>query len=297
LAYVEGVYHVYVDREEVASVESDVRPTTIVVGSPPIPRLPLSPADEARWAYWGWSSFEVDYINMLQPSEISLSVGGSESLQLGKRVHLAGRLDSADGVPLAGMTVNVLYSIPGMSTWYPLAAATTDDAGNFVVDWIPSANGEFRLKALWSGNADYLGCSVEKNVSILSDKGEKAFLAESNSTLSSLSFNATSKELSFTVSGASGTFGYVRIAISKTVLPTLDDFEIYLDGQEVNFSATDEGDSFVLFFEYHHSTHEVVLRVPVLTTPELQSWILLPLLCGLALAVVALKKKSRAFSR
>ena len=171
------------------------------------------------------------------------------------------------------MTINVMYTIPGMSTWYPLAAATTDAAGTYSVDWIPSANGEFRLRALWSGNVNCIGCSVERNVSILSNQAETAFVAESNSTLSSLAFNATAKEISFTVSGAQGTFGYVRFAIPKTLLPTLNDFKVYMDGQEISFTATDKDELFILFFEYHHSTHEVVLRIPLVVTPELQPWV------------------------
>ncbi len=297
LAYELGVYHVYVDGLEVAQQASVIRPTTIILGSPPIPRLPLSPGEQAEWAYWGWSSFEVDYINLLQKSEISLSIGESESLQLGTKVALSGNLTSDAGEPLPSEPVAVLYSIPGVSDWYPLASAITDSSGAYSVDWIPSANGNFRLRAQWSGNDNLVGCSVEKNVSILRGLGENSFVAESNSTLTSLSFNATSQEISFTVSGVSGTFGYVRFAISKTLLPVLDDFKIYMDGKEVNFTATEEADSYVLFFEYHHSTHDVILKIPAVTTPELQSWILVPLLVGLALFAVALKKKTRALGR
>ena len=84
LAYAEGVYHVYVDGAEVASVESDVRPTTIVIGHPPIYELPHSPQSTASAENWGWSSFTVDYISMQQKAKISLSLG-SETLQLGNQ--------------------------------------------------------------------------------------------------------------------------------------------------------------------------------------------------------------------
>ena len=289
LAYTQGVYHVYVNGVEVANAESDVRPTTIIIGTPPIPRLPLSPADTARWAYWGWSSFTVDFISMMQASEISLSVG--TQAQLGSRVNLSGNLAGRDGDPLGNAAVSILYTIPGMSTWYPLAAAKTDSSGFFSVAWIPSANGEFRLKALWSGDDLYVGAFVEKNVSVLNDQNENALVAESNSTLSSLSFNLTAREISFKVSGSVGTFGYVRFVIPKLLLSTLTDFKVHMDGQEVNFTTHTVGDSHVLYFEYHHSTHEVTISIPAAVTPEFEAWILLPLLVLSGLATLLIRKK------
>jgi hypothetical protein len=83
------------------------------------------------------------------------------------------------------------------------------------------------------------------------------------------------------VSGQSGTTGYLNITISKTLLPNLAGLKIYIDKQDVNFTANTVGDSQVLYFSYHHSTHQVKISLPsTITASELQLWTSLPLLKG-----------------
>jgi hypothetical protein len=83
------------------------------------------------------------------------------------------------------------------------------------------------------------------------------------------------------VSGQSGTTGYLNITISKTLLSNLAGLKIYIDKQDVNFTANTVGDSQVLYFSYHHSTHQVTISLPsTVTASELQLWTSLPLLKG-----------------
>lgn len=119
-----------------------------------------------------------------------------------------------------------------------------------------------------------------------------AFCIESNSTVSALAFNSTTQEISFTVSGPNDTTGYVNITISKTLLPNLAGLKIYIDKQDINFTANTIGDSQVLYFAYHHSTHNITIHLPSTeTAPEFQAWMLLPLLGCFAVAVVVFKFK------
>jgi hypothetical protein len=284
LAYSQGVYHVFVDGVEVASEVSLVLPNTITLGHAPVYYIPIANATD-----WGWCQFKVDYIAMLRSSKISLAAG-TQTPQLGDKVNIKGAISGSNNEPLSGQIVDLLYSIPGISTWYPLAAATTDSFGGFSTNWIPTANGEFSLKAQWNGNEEYVGASIVENVSILNDSNDVSFLAESNSTLSSLYFNSTSREISFTVSGPSGTSGYVRFVIPKTLLGNETDFKVYMDGQEVNYTISSFGDQQVLYFEYHHSTHVVDIRVPSLMVPEFPVWVLFPLVLFIALIALVLKK-------
>ncbi len=260
LAYTQGVYTVDVDGKEVASVPSQKRPDTIVLGSPPLYYLPQSPRSIEQYGYWGWSSFNLDYISVTQtmPAKISVSAY-TETLQTGYRVNINGNLTTPEGKPLSDENVVISYSIPGTSTWNPISAATTDQNGFFEVAWISPATGKFSVKADWAGNEAYSAASDIRNISILQDIGQNLFTAESNSSLSSLSFNATSREIAFSVSGPSGSGGYVRFMISKTLLKNQTDFKIYLDAQQINFTASSMGDLFVLYFEYHHSSHEVTI--------------------------------------
>ncbi|MCW4030559.1 MAG: hypothetical protein NWE92_13050 [Candidatus Bathyarchaeota archaeon] len=86
---------------------------------------------------------------------------------------------------------------------------------------------------------------------------DNKFLIESNSTISALSFNATTPEISFTVNGTSGTTGYINATISKSLMPNGENIKIYLDGNPYNYSITSNDDWWFITFTYQHSTHQV----------------------------------------
>jgi len=87
--------------------------------------------------------------------------------------------------------------------------------------------------------------------------GQSFFFVESNSTITELFFNSTSSELSFTVSGESGTAGYVEITIAKSLVSSVQNVKVYLDGSHLNVAITEDADSWLLSFTYMHSTHHV----------------------------------------
>jgi hypothetical protein len=86
---------------------------------------------------------------------------------------------------------------------------------------------------------------------------ENKFLIESNSTISALSFNATIPEINFVVNGTSGTTGYVKATISKSLMPSGTDIKINIDGNPCNYSITSNEDWWVMTFTYQHSSHKV----------------------------------------
>ena len=55
---------------------------------------------------------------------------------------------------------------------------------------------------------------------VTSENGQSDFSVESNSTVTDLAFNSASQELSFTVSGPSGTTGYVDAYKAKSLMET-----------------------------------------------------------------------------
>jgi hypothetical protein len=87
--------------------------------------------------------------------------------------------------------------------------------------------------------------------------GQSFFFVESNSTVTELFFNSTSSELSFTVSGESGTAGYVKVTIAKSLLSSVQNVKVYFDGSQLNVAITEDADSWLLSFTYMHSTHHV----------------------------------------
>jgi hypothetical protein len=199
----------------------------------------------------------------LSPKPVNISISTSaESTELGYILDLNGDLMTLEGGPLAGKQVILSSMIPGTAAWNPFSSVTTDGNGNFSASWIPIATGNFMVKAEWQGDENYSAAYDIKNVSVLRGSEENVFMAESNSTLSSLSLNSTSNEISFTVSGPSGTTGYVRFLLSKSLLNDPADVKVYKDGVLTNCTVTSVGDQTILYITYSHSSHEMRISLP-----------------------------------
>jgi parallel beta-helix repeat protein len=81
--------------------------------------------------------------------------------------------------------------------------------------------------------------------------------AESNSTISELTFNPTLKEINFKASGATGTIGYCRIIIPNNLI--WGDIAVYKDGtlltKNTDYTETTQGQNIILEMKYTHSDH------------------------------------------
>lgn len=196
-----------------------------------------------------------------KPANISISTS-AESTELGYILDLNGDLTTLESEPLTGKQVILSYMIPGTAAWNPLSSVTTDGNGDFSASWIPTATGNFMVKAEWQGDENYSAAYDIKNVSVLRGSEENVFMAESNSTLSSLSLNSTSNEISFTVSGPSGTTGYVRFLLSKSLLNDPADVKVYKDGVLTDCTVTSIDDQTILYLTYAHSSHEMRISLP-----------------------------------
>ncbi len=263
LAYINSVYHVYVNGTEVLNAQSDVRPTTIIIGEPPIFDLPESPENMAAWGYWGWSSFQMDYIN-IQPSldivskttpsiAVSCQTLTTES---NFKVEITGTL-TANGVGVSNVPVLLSYSVNEGNSWISLTTAGTDNSGNFVAVWFPTASGTYLLNAQWAGNSTFSDVNTTINFAVLPYQEQSVFSISSNSTISAFAFNSTSQELSFSVNGTSGTTGYVDVDIPKSLISDVSNLRVFLDAKQLAYTTQSQGDSWLVSFSYHHSTHQV----------------------------------------
>jgi hypothetical protein len=87
--------------------------------------------------------------------------------------------------------------------------------------------------------------------------GRGVFFVESNSTVTELTFNSTSSELTFVVSGPSGTVGYVNVTIAKNLVPNAENIKVYLEGNQLSYEITSNEYSWQVTFTYQHSAHQV----------------------------------------
>ena len=210
-------------------------------------------------------------------TQISLIVDVT-STNVGSSVHLRGKLSDANANPLTNKQVTLSYGLASSSSMVPIGSGATNDKGEYNIQWVNTASGTFTLKTEWSGNADYYCASNTTTISFLPYDNQNVFLVESSSTIAALAFNTTSSELSFTVNGTSGFTGYVKTTIEKAPTRNAENIKVYLDGNQLNYFVDSTENSWVLYFNYHHSIHQVKINLASNSSESasinLQSWIL-----------------------
>jgi hypothetical protein len=291
LEYTKGVYSLYLNNVWLASEESQLRPDTIAFGSPPLYYLPTSGPGH-------WSSIKIDSIAIVPTSRLSIETS-TDSTNIGLTIDVNGNLTDANDLPLSGTLMVLSYLMSGVPNWAPFASVTTDSNGAFSSTWLPVATGNFSIKAEWAGNETSPGTFDTKNISVYHEAGQPLLFVESNSTLSSLAFNSSSSELFFTVSGPSGTSGYVRFLISKSILPDASNLLLYVDDQQTPYNVSSAGGSWLVYFGYHHSEHDVRMQFtalhspsPTPQVPEFSADLAFAALASALAILVALKKRA-----
>jgi parallel beta-helix repeat protein len=223
----------------------------------------------------------------LKSTQISISADAS-SAAVGASVNINGKIIETNGNPLPNKAVTS-YSLSGNSNNIPIGSDTTTAEGKYNLQWVNTASGTFRLKVEWDGDSIYRPVSNTTVLNFLPYENQNVFLVESNSTVTSLAFNSTKSELSFSVTGPSETTGYVKATIAKNLISNPESIKVYLDGNQLNYIVTSNGDSWQLTFNYHHSTHKVSISLtegsPI---PEFSSSAIISIVLLMALAVATM---------
>lgn len=202
------------------------------------------------------------------PTFISIATSSPYS-DLGSAIIVNGILFDSNGITLKDEIVVLSYTFIGSNSWLPISSSSTNNVGEYSVQWINTASGTFTIKAQWAGNATHNGVSNITSLSILPIEDKTTFLVESNSTISALEFNSTTSELNFVASGQSGTGGYTKVAIAKSLISNSENIKVYLDGNHVEHSLSSNSDFWILNFGYSHSSHHVSIRIQSSLTTNL----------------------------
>ena len=197
----------------------------------------------------------------LKKSLLSLSCESSTSLS-SFSAEIRGKL-TFDETAISNAPILISYSVTAGKSWQDLTLVYTDLGGSYSATWLPSVTGSYLVRATYEGDADILGASSEIVSFAVTRFSEKAvlFSVSSNSTVTSLAFNTTTSELSFTVSGPPETRGYVEAAIAKTLVLNPENIKVQLDGKQLNYSVAEAADSWLITFTYSHSTHEIIMHL------------------------------------
>ena len=127
-----------------------------------------------------------------------------------------------------------------------------------------------------------------------------SILVWSNSTLGDFNFGLYDNEVSFSVTGPTGTTGFCQIIIPAEIVG--DNLPVYMNEielvEDVDYTRTYNGTHIILDFNYNHSTHtiEITGTTPLTTIPEYSSW-LIPTMLLIATLFIAINKKVRIGSK
>ena len=184
------------------------------------------------------------------------------------RVEESGSL-TYEGKGLAYVPVLLSYSFDGGTSWNTLTRVSTDSNGDFLAVWMLFVTGNYQLKADFTANSNYSRTITEISFSVTPSGEENIISVTSNSTISAFAFNSTSEQLAFSVSGPSGTSGEVSVYIPKILIPDVFALQVLLDNEPLQYNPESIGDSWLLTFTYHHSSHKVTVNLSEqLTAPS-----------------------------
>ncbi len=201
-----------------------------------------------------------------------------------------------NGAGIPNVQILLSYSVTNGASWQDLTTVHTCSDGTYSALWFPAATGDYMLKVVYQGDEDYLGVTKVMNFSIVPCTEQSVFSVTSNSSLSAFSFDSTSKELSFGVIGNNGTAGYVNVYIPKSLMNDVSGLKVYLDNNPITYTAQPQGDGWLLYFTYHHSSHSVKITFSSSNAPAESSQlptfglveIALLIVLGIILAIVAI---------
>jgi parallel beta-helix repeat protein len=139
--------------------------------------------------------------------------------------------------------------------------------------------------------AEY-GSPVEQSFNVTVGETDYVITTVSNSTVSDLNFDQASKQLSFNVSGPSGTTGFCNITVPAELMS--GDFTLYLDDvalvEGVDYTQSYNGTHYLFSVTYVHSSHVIDL-VSTEVVPDFAAWLFLPFLMSATLLGFALRKR------
>jgi len=117
-------------------------------------------------------------------------------------------------------------------------------------------------------------------------------VVSTNSTLGGFDFGVNQNQISFSVTGPTGTTGFCQITIPEDLAE--GDFPVYLNGEAlmdgVDYTRTYNGTHTIFDITYSHSFHRIEITGTTLV-PEYSSWLLPSLLLVATLVIVIYKKK------
>jgi hypothetical protein len=201
----------------------------------------------------------------LPASYITIQTDAS-TYNVGSKLIISGTLSDQNQNPIVDKTIVLSYSLDGGTSWIEVGSSKTDSQGQYRIQWIISASGAFTLKAAYAGSSTQAAAQDTTTLSFLPYEGQKVFFVESNSTVTGLTFDSQTLTVGFTVSGPTGSAGYTKVTVAKTLIANFTGITVAIDQTPVQYTVTSSGEYWIVEFNYHHSTHAVSIGLNELTS-------------------------------
>ncbi|MBN1244969.1 right-handed parallel beta-helix repeat-containing protein [Candidatus Bathyarchaeota archaeon] len=200
-------------------------------------------------------------VNAPPPPEASINpyLSARPSL-IGSQITIEGTL-SYGGTGVSFAALQISYSVDSGTSWNEIGMVNTDVNGDYSATWLPPDVGTYQIRVSWEGNATIPKTFTVVYLLVVASQTNDLISVGSNSTITLFNFNADTQEITFNVSGPSETTGYVKIYISKTLFQNVTEAAVYLDGEQINYTTSSTDESWILYFVYSHSTHNVAVKL------------------------------------
>jgi PKD repeat protein len=236
----------------------------------------------------GTSEMEIE-VGEQTPVTVYISLS-SDSVYTGEEVTISGSLlHNGIGVPDVWVFLSSQTYVEGAS-WNEIASVKTDDYGKYSAVWKP-LYGSYQIKATWAGNSTYPETSISVNLNV-KRFGDLITEFASNSTITGLNFNSSTRVLSFSAEGPSGTVGFVKIALEKESTFNPHGIIVLLDDVPVEYTIDSTNQSWIVGITYTHSIHNVIVYFNEGKIPEVPLFIFIAIMIVLITFLVILLTRS-----
>jgi outer membrane protein assembly factor BamB len=193
------------------------------------------------------------------PTDLKINLNSGTSL-IGFKVEITGNA-ACNGLGLVDIPILLSYSVTKGETWNEITQVSTSAEGDYSAIWMPSATGNYLVNASWSGDFTYPSSITTINLAVTPFEEQNVFSVTSNSTLSAIVYDSTNREFSFTVTGPTGTNGFVNANIAKNIVGNAASMTISVDSNPTTYSVSSSEHSWLLYFTYPHSSHTVTISL------------------------------------
>jgi hypothetical protein len=184
--------------------------------------------------------------------------------------------------------------------WNTLATVKTDSNSHYSYTWTPEENGTYQFMAMWEGDNNTFGdvsgvltLTVPTCVFVFVFEVEGfQVIMQTNSTISAFNFSQPLNQISFNVTGPTGTAGFCNVAIPNDLLS--GEFSVQKDGsllvKDVDYTQTYNGTHYIFYITYTHTTHVIEIRGTEVI-PEITTWTSILLILILLTIAIAFYKR------